>query len=157
MEREVFGAISGGGNMDIENNAIVVYDSYSGNTEKVGVEIAAGLGCKATHIKNIPQNEVKHDLVVVGTPVHMRYPTRRVRGFLEKAEIKNLALFCTYSFMGAKRTLDAMEKLGNSNVIGKLSVVGEHRIFRVKIGRPNTDDLAKARRFGEELKEKMQP
>lgn len=48
-------------------NAIVIYNSKSGNTAMVGKKIAEGLGCEAYHKKDFPKDLSGYDLVVAGS------------------------------------------------------------------------------------------
>ncbi|MBN2154642.1 MAG: hypothetical protein JW776_01180 [Candidatus Lokiarchaeota archaeon] len=48
-------------------NAIVLYNSKSGNTKAVGLKIAEGLGCEAYDKKNCPKDFSRYDLVVAGS------------------------------------------------------------------------------------------
>ena len=48
-------------------NAVVIYNSKSGNTKAVGLKIAEGLGCRAYSKKEMPKDFQQYNLVVVGS------------------------------------------------------------------------------------------
>ena len=57
-------------------NAIVVYDSWSGNTRQIAGQIAAGLNCPAIAVDDAADLvAAEYDLIVVGSPVHGGMPT----------------------------------------------------------------------------------
>ena len=48
-------------------NAVVLYNSKSGNTKEIGMKIAEGLECETFDKKNIPKDLSQYDLIVVGS------------------------------------------------------------------------------------------
>ena len=129
--------------------AIAIYDSYTGNTEKIAKAIAEELKCKAININNVSKYKIKdYDLVVLGTPVHAWMPSRKIKRFLDKKNInKNYACFCTYGScypigdISVKCCLHYMKKRIDAKCLGMFKCFG----FR---------DLDKAVRFGKFLKDK---
>jgi flavodoxin len=138
--------------------SIIIYDSITGNTKKVAEVIAKTLKCELIHIDKISEYKIeKYDLVILGSPVHGGMPTRKIKKFLLKKRIKkSYALFCTYGlwFFGnilAKNCLNYIDKIINLNLIGKFRCPGFHQIVKMYKGRPNKNDLEKAKEFAEKL------
>ncbi len=121
-------------------NVLVVYDSLTGNTERVAQSInddLKGKGAECTLSKVRDAGDLSgYDLIFVGTPVHARSPTRAVRKLVSSKELKgkNVAVFDTYAAFAGELVLDKMqgvlEKTGAS-VVGRKSIKG----------RPNEDYL----------------
>lgn len=70
-------------------NALVVYDSFFGNTEKIANEIGGGLGNKKeTQVVKVDQVESGHlanlDVLVVGSPTRGFQPTPAIKDFIRK-------------------------------------------------------------------------
>lgn len=138
--------------------AIVIYDSWTGNTERVAQEIAKGLDCRAVFVKEIKKYKTgDYDLIVVGTPVHGARPTRKITKILEEIEEpKYCAVFCTYGApiwgkLFAEKCLNFMEKRLKAKCIGRFKCLGFHRILRTYRNRPNEEDLRNAKEFGKRL------
>jgi flavodoxin len=138
--------------------SIIIYDSVTGNTKKVAEVIAKTLKCKLINIDKINEYPIeKYDLVLLGSPVHGGMPTRKIKKFLSKKKIKkSYALFCTYGLLIfgnilAKNCLNYMDKKINLNLIGDFKCPGFHAIFKTYKGRPNKNDLEKAKEFAEKL------
>jgi flavodoxin len=81
-------------------NAVVVYYSESGNTQKVAQAIAAGLGSQARSITEAePDSLSAFDLICIGTPVHNSAPDKRIVSFIAQMPDmsgKKAAVFFTY-------------------------------------------------------------
>jgi flavodoxin len=119
---------------------LVVYYSRTGNTKKIGDEIAQALGCdkeelidtkkrsgmfgyliggydatrkNLTILKDLQKNLMDYDLVIVGTPVWSWNVSPAVRTFLlhNKEKIKNLAFFATEGGSGDERVFAEMESI----------------------------------------------
>jgi flavodoxin len=136
--------------------AAVVYCSKTGNTKKVAEAIAKTLGTKA---KSVEEKGNLHDcdLICVGTGVHAFRPERGMTNFIKNltgVEGKKGAVFGTYSsFSGFLGTLESMLKSKGVEVIDKWGCKGE--FVKTNRGRPNEDDLEKARDFAKALKERL--
>ena len=143
-------------------SAIVVYDSWSGNTRLIAEEIAGVLNCPA-----IPVDEVQdcvmedYDLIVVGSPVHGGMPTSKIDDFLsELSSVKASAVFVTYgaplfgSFT-ANRCLNSMEEKLHKTCLGKFKCNGFHKIFRTYPLHPDEEDKSEAARFAAGLLERF--
>ena len=134
--------------------AIVVYDSWSGNTALIADEIARVLHCPSIQVDNAGEYAMAdYDLIVVGSPVHGGMPTDKIDTFLSELEsVKTSAVFVTYgaplfgSFT-ANRCLDSMEeKLGQTS-LGRFKCNGFHKIFRTYPRHPDEEDKSEAALF----------
>lgn len=158
--------------------AIVLYNSRSGNTRKVAMQIAEGLGVESRDKKNIPDLK-DYDLVVLGSWVIMGRISfggaRYLRKVQRKIASKKIALFFTSAGPDeihwktenkVPRTIkeimfESMEKIVNKkqNVTilpERFYCTGAIRMFgkdRDKIGHPTDEELEQAKAFGEQLKE----
>jgi flavorubredoxin len=72
-------------------SAVVVHDSWYGCTKAVGEEIARGLsadgrvGTIVVHVRDTtPQQVLRHDVIVIGSPNHFGAPTVRTRELLRQ-------------------------------------------------------------------------
>lgn len=138
--------------------AIVIYDSWSGNTESVARVIAAQMKAPVIKCDDVDQYDLeKYDLIVVGSPVHGGKPTGKIDGFLSGLEIPRAsAVFVTYgapSFgpASADRCLDAMEEKLHNTSIGRFKCLGFHQIFRTYPKHPDEKDRAEAAEFARKL------
>jgi flavodoxin len=120
---------------------LVVYYSRTGNTEKIGNEIAKilkadteqiidkkdrsgsigwvvagkdGMGKKLTKIETVKKDPAKYDLVIVGTPVWVNM-TPAVRTYLRKfkGKFKLTAFYCTKGGSNANIFPDMEEESGS--------------------------------------------
>ena len=161
--------------------AIVLYNSRGGNTKKVAMKIAEGLGAECRSNKDIP-NLKEYDLVVAGSWVMMGMLSFAGRRYLRRLKRKNIAgkkvaLFFTsgapdqiHPFTENSENpriikdimFDSMEKILRRN---KEITILEDRFYckgasrmtkggeeKEPIGHPNEEDLANAKAFGESLK-----
>jgi flavodoxin len=144
--------------------ALVVYHSASGNTQKLALAIASGLGTQAVSIEAVQARDLQgYDLICIGTPVNYGAPTRQVREFISRMPImsgKKSAAFCTMHVFGDKKTLQTLKGLleGKGMVfLGGVSARGWSRLIgnfgprAFNRGRPNREELAKAEEFGRKL------
>ena len=161
--------------------AIVLYNSRGGNTKRVAMKIAEGLGVECSDHKNIPKNIEEYDFLVLGTwPMMFRISPAGKRWLtkLSKKNIdgKKIALFFTSA--GPDEDLpkseDNPKKIKEmvyetmENIIRKNNDVTilEERFYckgalrmMGKImdneGHPTEEELAQAKEFGETLKAKF--
>ena len=100
--------------------AAIIYDSKTGNTEKVAFAIKEGLESANVEVTTMKSNDVEdldffdYDLICIGTPSHKWQPTRSIKDLLvqkfdnyrkqgriklgsPKILGKNVLIFCTYS------------------------------------------------------------
>lgn len=145
---------------------IVIYYSKTGNTKKVARAIAESLETKAIDIQKV-KNVWEYNLIVIGTPVHGSKPSKTVRKFLEtlpKSKGKYGGAFCTMMRIGDKKTINYIKKKmieKDIDFLDGFSVKGQSRLFGfigpriINRGKPDEEDLEKAKEFGKELKDKL--
>ena len=143
-------------------NAIVIYSTHRGNTEKVAQEIAARANCKAVKLtENFDASTLPldgYDLVFLGTGIRGGEPYVELLNYLNTADLgtgKRFMLFMTWAGGGAsntlayervKQTLEARgQRLGENYFI----CLGQTFGF-TRRGRPNAGDLAAARKWAAE-------
>jgi flavodoxin len=144
-------------------NAIVVYSTHRGNTEKVAQEIAAQANCKAVKFtedfdaSTLPLDG--YDLVFLGTGIRGGEPYVELLNYLKAVDLKDggrrFVLFMTWAGGGAsnklayervKQTLEARgQRLGENYFL----CLGQTFGF-TRRGRPNEGDLAEARKWAAE-------
>ncbi|WP_457556630.1 flavodoxin family protein [Candidatus Harpocratesius sp.] len=161
--------------------AVVLYNSRTGNTEKVAKKISEGLEADCFNHKHIP-NLQNYDLVVIGSWVlagHISFAGWHYMKKLYKKKLagKKVALFFT---SGAPEDIDPtsdkehplqikdvmfnrMEKLLKKRndiciLENRFYTLGEVHINKNKppkgaLGHPNSEDLDRAKNFGESLKQ----
>lgn len=163
------------------SKAIVLYNSHTGNTKKVAMKIAEGLEVDCRNHRKIPDLK-DYDLIVVGSWVifgRISFTGARYLKGLKRKNIagKTIALFFTagtpdviHPFTEKSdnpRTIkqimfDSMEKILSLNqqvniLKERFYCPGETKMFKnskptQSIGHPTTEELAKAKAFGEQLK-----
>lgn len=131
---------------------LVVFYSRSGNTRRVGLDIAARLDAdveellddahrrrgligflragydafrgRAAAIRPTRRDPAAYDLVVVGTPVWSDSVTPAVRAYLEarRAALPAVAFFLTHGGSGRRRVLDQMETLAGKRPLATAAV-----------------------------------
>lgn len=137
--------------------SIVVYDTYTGSTEKIARHIAAGLQCDAITADKAEDIALGvYDLVVMGTPVHFFGPTRKILRLIRINRPRNMALFCTFGIMGHAHTLKKMASISKrSTIIDTFEEIGQCAIIPNTRGKPYREDLQRAREFGEKLNRQL--
>jgi len=164
--------------------AIVLYNSRTGNTKKVAMKIAEGLGAECASLGKIPKLE-EYDLIVVGSWVMMGRISfggarllRRIK--LKGLQGKKIALFSTsgkpdeiHPFTedseNPKTITEVMFTSMEKRLSGKDATIleerfyssGETRMFKNSeptdpIGHPDDKELAQALAFGEQLKKHLE-
>ena len=72
--------------------ALVVYDSFFGNTEKVAQAIAAGLGAEAVRVSDFRADRLQGlDLLVIGAPTRGFRPSPLVKDLLKALPTRSLS------------------------------------------------------------------
>jgi flavodoxin len=146
----------------VEEEKIVIYESRTGNTERIAAEIADALQCRATKVNDTLPEQVKdYRLIVFGTPVYYARPRRGIERLLEELESEGFhgyyALFCTYGApwreFSAGDCLTRMEKFDKQKCLGRFYCPGVHELFGTFEGRPNQEDLDHARAFAQDILE----
>ncbi len=135
-------------------HALVVYFSRTGNTKKVGEEIARELQCDSeeladtvdrsgligwlksgregmskalTKLKPIRKDPAGYDLVIVGTPIWARDVSSPVRTYLaeNKDKLKKVAFFCTEGNQGDEAAFKSMAEQCGKTPEGRLTVMSK--------------------------------
>ncbi len=143
------------------HQAIVVFDSSSGNTRRIAKEIARGVGCIAKSVSEI--NDITgYGLIILGSPNIRKRPTIAMQKFQATISVKPplLALFTTFGLpvwghISAPMCMRYMESTWNKKAIAKFSCPGYHRKYKTYKGRPGTKELQKAYCFGLKLARKL--
>jgi len=146
--------------------ALVVYDSFYGNTEKIAKAIAGALApsgeVKAIRAGEVNPSEFKSvDLLIVGSPTQGGRPTKAIQDFLNKLpepDIKgvNVAAFDTrfttklvaiFGY-GAGKIADSLKKKG-----GNLIVAPEAFFVKSKEGPLKDGELERAASWAKRILE----
>lgn len=147
----------------MEERVAVVYDSLTGNTQKIANAIASGLNCHAYHIDQIPHPLNYYDLLVIGTPNQRKKSTPKINKLFEqKIFPRSFALFVTYGLpiWGPYSTNVLEKKLKRKWIkngikyLGLFSCPGFHQKYKTYKGRPSQKDITQAQRFGQDSKTK---
>lgn len=145
-------------------NALVVYDSWSGNTRQIAEEIADVLSCPAIAVDEAGECVITdYDLIVVGSPVHGGMPTGKIDDFLSGLEsVRASAVFVTYGAplfgtLTANKCLNSMEKKLGRHCVGRFKCNGFHKILRTYPSHPDETDKSEAARFAAGLLERITP
>jgi archaetidylinositol phosphate synthase len=135
-------------------SAVVIYDSMSGNTQKVAEQIAAGLGCLPKSCNEIDDLS-RYELAVIGSPNIRRKPTAKLVAFLQsvKQPPARIALFATYGLpaWGPLTSGSCMSAIASAlcrKPVARFTCPGFHKKYRTFKKRPNDDDLLKAYIYG---------
>ena len=138
--------------------SIVVYDSWSGNTQSIAEVIAGKLARPAVHVDQIEDYALnEYDLIVVGSPVHGGMPTGKIETFLSDLPAPRMsAVFVTFGAplfgpMTANACLNKMEKKLHGTCLGRFKCRGFHQIFRTYPSHPDNHDKSDAEQFAETL------
>jgi flavodoxin len=143
----------------IKMNAIVIYSTHRGNTEKVAEAIAEAAGCKVVKLtenfdpKTLPLEGV--DTVFLGTGIRGGEPYVELLNYLKAADLgtgKRFFLFMTWAgggasnklaYEGVKKALEAKGQYLESDVF---ICLGQTFGFTHR-GHPNEGDLAEAKKW----------
>ncbi len=139
----------------IKEKILVVYDSQTGNTEKVAEELSH---CLNSGIRKIEEagnlKERDYDLVIIGSPNINSLPSLKVSNFLkEHPEIKNYAVFITYSspvwgWLSTRLCFSFFKRILKRKPLAVFSCKAYNPRFGLYQGRPNENDLLKGFLFG---------
>lgn len=163
--------------IEMENNmniscAKLIYFSPTGTTKKVLGGIATGLDLEIAEFYDLTRKNKKADMIemrsddlaIIGSPVYGgRIPplaTERIREF--KAKQTPAVLVVVYGNRAYEDALlelcDITEQSGFHAIAGA-AFIGEHSLSSSRMpighGRPDSDDLEKARLFGEKIRQKI--
>jgi phosphatidylglycerophosphate synthase/flavodoxin len=141
--------------------AIVVYDTMTGNTRRVAAEIARGIGCTAISVTEVGDIST-YTLVVIGTPNIRKRPTSVMQKFLESVTTHPplIAIFVTFGLplwgqITAPMCIRYIAKKWSAKPIAHFSCPGYHRKYKTYKGHPGNQDMRKAYSFGTRLARKL--
>jgi flavodoxin I len=102
----------------LQMKALVVYDTKWGNTEKVALAIAAGIGkgTRAIRVGEVDVNQAKElNLLVVGSPVIGGKPTKPIQEYL-KTIANTAATKMRIATFDTRMTMKFAQKFGFASV-----------------------------------------
>jgi flavodoxin len=149
-------------------NAIVIYSTHRGNTEKVAQEIAAQASCKAVRItENFDASTLPiegYDLIFLGTGIRGGEPYAELIDYLKAVDLKEsrkrFVIFMTWAGGGASNRLtyerlkQMLEARGQHLGEDFFICLGQTFGFSRR-GRPNAGDLAEAKKWATKQLESM--
>jgi flavodoxin len=148
---------------NINKKTIVIYDSQTGNTEKIANEIADSMCAEIKKVNEVLNEDLSYyDLVVLATPhLGRKIMSFNMVNFLENEHnIKKYAI-ATTSGMPIKRHFSNkkcikyfISKL-NKKPVKSINIKGYHSIAKTYSNRPNEVDLLDAYLFGIKLLERI--
>jgi flavodoxin len=135
-------------------NAIVVYASRTGNTEKVALQVASELGCKAVKVTQDSTFSLEgFDLVFLGTWIYGGEPSNDLQNWLKILQFTDnkrvFALFMTWAGGGIsdklayRRVKLILESKGQRLTEPSFVCLGKTFGF-TRRGHPNEEDLQNA-------------
>lgn len=133
-------------------NYQVIYFSKKGNTKKIAEAIASELNVSAEDVNGAKLNE--NCFVLLGSGCYGGKPAKAMITFIEDNDFKsrNIALFGT-SGAGKGVELIEMEKiLNNKDACIKEKFFCKGKFLFANRGRPNNEDLEKAKEFAKNIK-----
>ncbi len=146
-------------------SAVIVYDSWYGCTKAVADEIARGLSGEGriptvvAHVKDTsPEQLLRHDVIVIGSPCHFGAPTPRIRDLLQKMRTldlrgKRLAFFDTCFSSDRGRVTARMETmLRNRNPFVSPPFLGLSVMVEETRGPVAPGEMGKARDLGRTIR-----
>lgn len=156
----------------IENTVTLIYFSPTDTTRKILLEISKGIGISNPQIIDLTtpflrsNNDlnINGDLVVIGVPVYEERVPSIIKPLLERIDRprRSVVLVAVYGNVGegiALEELSEITKKAGMKVIAAASFVAEHSFSsayaNVAKGRPDQDDLEKARHFGTLIIDKL--
>jgi flavodoxin len=150
---------------------LIIYVSVQqGNTKKVASAMADVLNAQLLEPEEVDIDTLsEYDLIGLGSGIYWGRFYKRLRNFVKKIPtFQNMKVFI-FSTVGVsgheKSPSKSIEKLlikKGFNIAGKFSCLGFNTFFlsrilgRVNEGRPDTEDLERAREFARGLKEKYE-
>jgi len=146
-------------------NLIIYISTHHGNTKKVAKAMAEVLNAELVKVYDVDITALsKYDLIGFGSGMYYRKPHKDLLSLVDKLPVlKNKKAFLFYTSGGDKNNSDRKlreELLAKGfDIIGAFSCLGWDtwgplRIFGgIYEGRPNKEDLEKARNFAKDLLE----
>ena len=144
---------------ELNKKSIVIFDSQTGNTEKVAKEAADALCCEIKNVRDMKGADLSsYDVVILSTPhLGRRIMTPEMINFLEENHnIKEYALLMTSGmpikrWVSNKKCIKYFETKLNKKPIETINIKGYHSIAKTYKNRPNENDLLEAYLFAVKL------
>lgn len=155
------------------NSATIIYFSPTGTTKKIINSIIEGIGLVINNLIDLTSPKVRNeeapsvegDIVLIDVPVYATGVPNMVIPFLTSLKGNNMpvvivAVYGNMSEGTALNELYSITKKSGFKVAAAGSFIGEHSFSTeetpIAKGRPNYEDLNKAKEFGENIMKKMQ-
>ncbi len=140
---------------EIKEKILVVYDSQTGNTEKVAEEISHCLNSGIRKIEEVGNlKERDYGLVIIGSPNINSLPSLKVTNFLkEHPDIKKYAVFITYAvpvwgWLSTRICFAYFKKALKQKPLAVFACKASNPKSQLYQGHPNENDLLKGFLFG---------
>lgn len=148
---------------NIDKKIIAIYDSQTGNTQKVAEEISDALCCEIKNVKEVMYEDLsQYDLIVLLTPhLGRKIMTLNMVNFLEQQHnIKNYAIVTTSGmpikrYFSNKKCIKYFVSKLNKKPVKTINIKGYHSIAKTYSNRPNDVDLLDAYLFATKLYERI--
>jgi flavodoxin len=139
---------------------IVVYDSLTGNTQKIAEAVAAGSSFEIKKVDLAPLDLSAYVILVLCTPNWRAKPSEKIMHYIAQTIApKKFALVVTFgmpiwgqlSSRGCLKKMRTPLEAKGSRFSGKFICPGFHVKYKTYKGRPAEKDFLRARRFAEKL------
>ena len=139
---------------------IIVYDSQTGNTEKVAKVFSQTTGFELTKVASAPTDLRGYDILVLGTLNIRGNATPKVQSYLQKAMLPSrVVVLITFGmpFWGPVSSWMCFSKLKKTSMFkGAKSFScfmcpGYHIKYKTYSNRPSEQDFSRARKFAQNL------
>ncbi len=148
---------------DLNKKVIIVYDSMTGNTEKVVNEAASAINCETVKAKDAINRDLSEfDLVILAFPhLGKRITTLDTINFLESNHnIKKYALLMTsglplYRIISNNKCIKYVKTKLNQKPVAAINIKGYHQKFKTYKNKPDTEELLDAYLFAANLYERI--
>lgn len=145
-------------------NALVLYGSNYGNTQKIAEIIAEELDAQAANAVNTNNSELANlDLLIVGSPINGWQPLESVKQFLEKLHPNQLKGIQVATFDTRVKLFihgDAMKKFATSLQAAGAVLITDPKAFYVTGPQANPQlldgEIEKAKIWAQTIKSKLQ-
>ena len=143
---------------------LVVYDSKTGNTEKMATAISrgmqkAGLDAEAKRVENVSMSDlVDADAIVLGSPTYFANVSAKMKELIDKSveihpdQLKNKvgAAFTSWEGIGAETTLLSLIM---AMFLHRMIIVGHQTgdFGAISFGTPDDKCIARCEAFGERI------
>lgn len=94
---------------------IIIYDSRNGTTEDCAINIKKSLNCDSVNLRKQSIKSIdEYSLIVIGTPLYMGHPLKRIKSFCRKNENKLLNKHIAFFVCGLGEPKAMIEQFKNS-------------------------------------------